>query len=494
MSLPHIRHDSSSTIPRSGRRTAWLWSSLIAIGGFLFGYETGVIAGALLFITPEFDLSAFAQGSVVSALLLGAMLGALVAGRVADRLGRRMTFGIEGGVFIVGALTTVCANAYIPLLAGRFTLGIAIGALSATVPVYLSEVSPAQIRGRTMTLNQLLMTIGILSAYTVNFAFSGMENWRIMLAIGIAPAVVMIVAACMLLPESPEWLWSRGKTEDAHRVLRSILGGAGATAHLQGRDRDGLSTRDGFGWRSLLMPRVRPALVVGATLAAVQQLSGINTIIYFAPSIIADTGLDVSQSIFYSIAIGTINLIMTIVSIRLVDRVGRRWLLLSSLGAMTATLTFLGLSFVLEAHPTVSLALMVAYIAAFAVGMGPVFWVLVGEIFPNSARAHGSSASTAINWGTNFAVSLMFLSVVRAIGLGETFWVFALVCAGSFVFVTKYVPETKGRDFEAVDTELQRRFARSGPARALAGAGAGSASADAPEMPRIHAPSDSGPR
>jgi len=208
----------------------------------------------------------------------------------------------------------------------------------------------------------------------------------------------------------------------------------------------------------LLEPSVRPALIVGLTLAAAQQFAGINTIIYYAPTIIEQTGLTASNSIFYSVAIGVINFLMTIVAIRLIDRVGRRKLLLFSLAGMTVTLALLGLSFVAGWSALVALTFMVLYIACFAVGMGPVFWVLIGEIFPPAARAQGSGASTAVNWASNFIVSLVFLTIVSEIGEGETFWVLGVICALALLFCLRFVPETKDRTFTDVDAALQRRF------------------------------------
>lgn len=205
---------------------------------------------------------------------------------------------------------------------------------------------------------------------------------------------------------------------------------------------------------------MRPALIVGLTLAAVQQLGGINTIIYYAPTIIEQTGLTASNSIFYSVFIGLINLVMTLVALRLVDRLGRRVLLLGSLTGMLVTLTLLGLSFEAELNSVITLICMVLYIAAFACGLGPVFWVLVGELFPPSARATGSSASTTVNWLANFVVGLVFLPVVDAIGQGPTFWIFAVICAFGLFFVLRYVPETRGRDFNEVDASLHDRFGK----------------------------------
>ncbi|MEU2553477.1 sugar porter family MFS transporter [Streptomyces sp. NPDC013313] len=450
-------------IPEGGRRRVWRWAVVIALGGFLFGFDTGVVSGALLYIKRDFGLSAFEQGSVVSVLLIGAMLGAVAAGRMAENLGRRKALGIEGAVFLIGTAILVAAPGYGALLVGRVVLGLAVGAASATVPVYLSEVSPKEIRGRVLTLNQLMITTGILISYFVNLLFASGGQWRGMFAVGALPALGIVVGTLWVLPESPQWLIRHGRRDEARALIVSVAGEERAD-HLieqaQRRETQGLrsdSPRAG-GWRVLLEPRVRAALIVGLTLAAVQQFGGINTIIYYAPTTIENTGLSASNSILYSVAIGVINLLMTIVAIKLVDRAGRRRLLLGSLASMLVMLALLGLSFVIGMNALLSLLFMVVYIAAFAVGLGPVFWVLIGEIFPPHARAAGSSASTAVNWISNFVVSLVFLPVANVIGQGQTFWVFAAVCAFGLWFVSRYVPETRGRDFEQVDAALQTRF------------------------------------
>ena len=452
-------------VTEQGRRQVWRWSTVVAVGGFLFGFDTGVISGALLFVKDEFELNAFQQGSVVSVLLLGAMAGAVSAGTVSDRLGRKASFGLQGVVFVVGTAVAVFSTGYWTLIVARFILGIAVGGASATVPVYLSENSPKNIRGRILTLNQLMVVSGILIAYFVNLAFSSSENWRAMFACGAVPALVMVGGALWYLPESIDWLIARGRTDEAQALVARVTDDASAQVVVERRQKamqrdaetDG-EARPGAGWRVLLESRVRPGLIVGLTLAVIQQFGGINTLIYYAPTIIESTGLSASNSIFYSVAIGIINLVMTLVAIRLIDKVGRRILLLVSLGGMAVTMGLLGLAFVAEWGAVVTLVCMVLYIAAFAVGMGPVFWVLIGEVFAPDARAAGSSASTAVNWTSNFAVSLVFLSVVNAIGQGQTFWIFAVVCAIGLVFTARYVPETKGRDAAAVDAALRRRF------------------------------------
>ncbi|MFW6690620.1 sugar porter family MFS transporter [Streptomyces sp. MAR4 CNX-425] len=460
-------------VPPAGLRRIRLWAAAIALGGFLFGFDTGVVSGALLYLKDDFGLSPLQQGTVVSVLLVGAVAGATSAGRIADRLGRRRTLGLVGAVFLAGTAMVALAGGYGVLLAGRLVLGLAVGAASATVPVYLSEVSPTEIRGRLLTLNQLMITVGILVAYLVNLAFAPAGLWRGMFAAGAVPALLMVAAALWLLPESPQWLIARGREDEARRLIASVssaeiadrLVARMARRLAEEREQSAKSAGgDAGGARGLLAYDVRPALAVGLTLAAVQQFGGINTIIYYAPTIIQRTGLTASNSIFYSVFIGVINVVMTLVAIRVVDRAGRRPLVLVSLALMAVTLFLLGLSFVTGMTPVLSLLFMVVYIAAYAGGLGPVFWTLIGEIFPAALRAAGSSVSTAVNWISNFAVSLAFLPVVHALGQGETFWIFAAICVAAFFFVGRYVPETRGRDPEQIESALAARFGHRGPA------------------------------
>jgi SP family galactose:H+ symporter-like MFS transporter len=464
-------------VPEEGRHRIRRWGLMIAMGSFLFGYDTGVVSGALLFIKEDFDLNAFEQSSVVSVLLLGAIVGALLTGGVADRIGRRKTLGALGVIFTAGIALAALADGYVMLLLGRVVMGLGVGGVSAIVPTYLSEMAPAQIRGRMLTLNQLLITVGLLAAYLVNVVFSGSGDWRAMFWAGAVPSVLLVLAA-VRLPESPAWLINNGHTDEARAMLGSVAGETGADQVIeryrreeaerqQQRERDRGPERRGLG--ALRAPRLRAAVVVGLTLAALQQFAGINTIIYYAPTIMQETGLSASNSIVYSVAIGVINLAMTIVSLRLIDRVGRRPLLLISLAGMCVSVALLGLTFVADLSSVITLVCMLLYIVSFAIGMGPVFWVLLGEIFPTQERAEGASAGSTVNWLANFAVSLAFLPVVAAIGQGETFWIFAVICAVGLWFVLRYVPETRDRDYLEVYDDLQTRWEGHETGRAAVG-------------------------
>jgi sugar porter (SP) family MFS transporter len=441
------------------RRRLLGWGMSAAVGGFVFGYQLAVISGALLFIRRELGLSSFEQGLLVSILPLGAMAGGLVAGRLADALGRRRALAAEAVVFVVSIGLAAIAPGFGVLLVARGLSGLAVGAVSSTVPLYLSEIAPPEVRGRMVTINQIMLTSGVLAAYLVDLIFSGSGSWRAMFAVGLLPAAVLL-AGMLRAPETPVWLEARGEDESARAVVRQIADEEAAGRMLEDirRARAALSRQIGVGQ---LLRSAAPALVIGVTLAAVQQLSGVNVVVYYAPSIMQKTGLSASNSILYSVAIGVVNVVFTIVAIRLVDRLGRRRLLLMSLTGSLVSLVLLGLALEVplgSADSWLALLCLLGFIAAFAIGLGPVFWLLITEIFPPDARAAGAGVSTATTWFTNFLVSLVFLPVANAIGQGPTFWIFAAVCAFAIVFVNRFVPETKARSVTEIDVEVQARW------------------------------------
>ncbi|MDX6408149.1 MAG: hypothetical protein QOE13_1220 [Gaiellaceae bacterium] len=398
------------------------------LGGFLFGFHAAIVAGALLSIRDDFGLSNLEQGLLVSLLPLGAMVGSLLNGRLADKLGRRRTLILDASVFIVGTTVAVAAPDYAALLVARTLTGLAVGSTLSTVPLYLAEISPPTVRGRVVTMNQVMVTLGIVVAYLIDLAFAGSGSWRAMFAIGLLPAAALLFGM-QRAPESPAW--SPGGSEQA-----------------AGR------------FRELLAPAARPAVVIGIALALIQQFSGINAVIYYAPSIMERTGLNASSSILYSVVVGAVNVVATVLAFRLIDRVGRRPLLLVSLSGLLVSLALLGLTFEVDAFSGsgLTLACLLAYIVFFAVGLGPIFWLLVAEIVPLRGRAAGVAIAGAVAWLSNFAVGLVFLPLAQAIGPGPTFWVFAAVCAIGFAFVIRYVPETKQRSLVEISAELHARW------------------------------------
>lgn len=444
----------------SGQRYVYRVAGFSAVGGLLFGYDTGVISGALLFIEDDFGLSSWMQGVVVSSLLVGAMIGALGCGPVADRVGRRRILLMTAAIFVVGSLLAGLAPDVYVLVTARFVLGVAVGMASVAVPLYISEMAPPHNRGFLVALNQLAITAGILLAYLVNYAFAGSENWRLMLALGALPGV-LLYAGMYALPESPRWYVSHDRAAQARDVLARIRGTGDVDAELKAiraMPTESRSQRD-----DLVRPEVRALLVIGIVFFFFAQASGINTVIYFAPSILEDTGFDAAAAVLATVGIGTVNLVMTLVGMAFVDRVGRKPLLLIGLAGMVISLAVLGATFAAGmsgALSYVALICLAVYVASFAGAVGVVYFVLPSEIFPLNVRGTAMSVSLLVNWGTAFAVSLTFLGLIDAFGSATTFWLYAVIGAGFFVFGWRALPETKGRSLERIETDLRERKQR----------------------------------
>jgi MFS transporter, SP family, galactose:H+ symporter len=444
---------------RSAGRPLVRWAIAAALGGFVFGYELAVISGALLFVRREFGLDAFQQGALVSVLPLGAMAGGLLAGRAADALGRRRALILVAVVFIAATLVATVAPSYGVLLAARALTGVAVGAVSSITPLYLSEIAPPDRRGRLVTLNQLMVTLGIVAAYVVGLVFSGSGSWRAMFAMGLVPSTVML-AGMVRAAETPAWLAAHGQRDRAREVVLQVVDEAQARRVMEDLGQVAQQRSRRIGVPALLRSAAAPAVLIGVALGAMQQFAGINAVIAYAPSVMERTGLGASRSLLSSVVIGVANVAATVVSIRLVDQRGRRPLLLASTAGACVSLALLGLTFQVSlgaAGSWLSLLFLMAYITAFAIGLGPIFWVLIAEIFPPEARAAGAGVATAVNWFSGFLVGLAFAPVVDAIGQGPTFWIFAAVCALAFAFVTRYVPETRGRTFAEIAADVQGR-------------------------------------
>src|SRR5215211_2395609 len=444
----------------AGNRNPYVYvvAGLSALGGLLFGYDTGVISGAVLFIQDDFHLTPFLQGFVVSSLLVGAMVGALGCGPLTDRFGRRLVILLAAVIFAMGAVAAALAPSATFLVGARIVLGLAVGLASVIVPLYIAEMSPPDIRGLLVALNQLMITVGILLSYLVNYAFSPSGNWRMMLGLAVVPAVVLFVGM-LFLPESPRWLVSQDLTQRARGVLERIRGTSSVEDEI--RDIEEAESQEEAGWRELLRPWVRPILLVGILLNFFGQASGINTIIYFAPTIFESTGFKDSASILATAGIGVINVLMTIVGMNLVDRVGRKPLLLSGLVGMALSLGVLGSAFLFAslsgAVSWIAVGCLLVYIASFAVSIGVVIFIIPSEIFPLKVRGSAMGACLLTNWGTNFVITLTFLSLIEAIGEPGTFWLYALVCVAFWLFAYFFIPETKGRSLEEIEKDLRSR-------------------------------------
>ena len=449
-----VQSGSPATKPRSPGFVE-LTAGIAALAGLLFGFDTGIISGAILFIKSEFHLAPLTEEFLVSAALIGAVCGCVLSGRVTDAIGRRSTILITAGVFSVGSIVSAIAPNVGLLVVGRLAVGLAIGVASYTAPLYIGEIAPPNLRGGLVTLNQLAITVGILLSYVVDALFAPNQSWRWMLASGVLPAIALELGV-VFLPESPRWLLLHGFRERATKTLARIRATENNGAEI---DEILEHAQTGSGKiAELLRPMTMRVIFLGAGLAVIQQVTGINTVIYYAPTIFQAAGFQSAQaSITATAGVGLVNVIMTIVSIPLVDRVGRRPLLLSSLTGMLLSLVLLAIGFALggPALKWIGVFSLVVYIASFAIGLGPVFWLLISEIFPLNIRGQAASIATTANWLSNFFVSLTFLSLLNGLGNVWTFLVYAVLSAGGLWYCFALVPETKGVPLERIERNLR---------------------------------------
>jgi SP family sugar:H+ symporter-like MFS transporter len=437
-----------------------------ALGGLLFGYDTGVISGAILFIKEDFALTPFLEGAVVAALLLGAIVGAAFAGRLADAFGRRRLILIAATLFAIGAVGAALAPGTATLIAFRFVLGLAVGSAALIVPLYLSEIAPTEIRGAITSLNQMMIVVGILLAYLVNAALASSEEWRLMLGLAVVPSIVLFVGM-IRMPETPRWLVTRGREDRAREVLRASRDDDDAVEQELQDIREVEEDEEGGGLSELLAAWVRPALIVAIGLAMLQQLIGINTIIYYAPTTLTEVGYGNAGAIYANIAIGVLNVVATVVAIRLIDRLGRKPLLLAGLVGMVSSLTILGVFSLTLAAPDspsdplaiITLACLAGYIVSFAATWGPVVWVMLPEVLPLSVRGTAMGVAVCLHWASNFAVSQSFPVLLDGVGAGPVFLGYAAIGVLAFIFVKLLVEETKGRSLEEIEGDLQEEAA-----------------------------------
>lgn len=428
-----------------------------ALGGLLFGFDTGVISGAILFITTEFKLSPLMNGLIVSAVLFGALLGSILSGRVADYFGRRGLLLALGVIFIIGTVLSALAPSVPFLVLGRVIVGFAIGISSFTVPLYLAELAPAKFRGGLVSINQLAITIGILVSYFVDLAFAGTANWRYMLIMGVIPAVGLLIGM-IFLPESPRWLMLKGLHDKAKQVLDKVRTREDdIPAELQ-EIQKALNSEKGD-WHMLLQPWIRPALIAGFGMAFLQQITGINTIIYYAPTVLQMAGFhQATGAIMATAGVGVINVLFTLMALPLLDKLGRRPMTLVGLIGMALGLG--SLSFVFhQAAATgmlkwLALGSMLLYIACFAFSLGVMAWLIISEVFPLRIRGLATSLAIATTWGLNMIIAFTFLTLIQKLGASGTFLIYCVMCILGIIFVYFYVPETKNVSLEHIELNL----------------------------------------
>ncbi|WP_263356451.1 sugar porter family MFS transporter [Acidicapsa ligni] len=446
----------SIVIPQTQVNSSFLWrvSFIAGLGGILYGFDMGIIAAALIFVRDSFALSTRMEEWVVSIVLVGAMTGAVVGGTVADRIGRRSTLVWGGAIFIIGSILAPLAPNVATLIVARALLGVAIGFTSVTAPVYVSELAPPQSRGKLIGLYQFALTIGIALADLVGYWLAGAHAWRWMFGIGAVPAALFLVLI-LTLPESPRWLYAQGRVADAQAVLRSYTDEIGA-ALLLDDIRTALLAKVETRWRALWSPAVRKSLLIAVGFTVLQQVTGINTIIYYGPQIFSLAGIKSNESaIFATFLVAAVNVLATIIALVLVDRVGRKPLLYVGVGGMTASLFVLAYSFHNETALGSSLgivatACLMVYITCFAFSMGPIAWILASEVFPLRVRGRGVAAATLGSGASNFLVSLTFLSLIKTAGNAMTFAIYGVFCILTLIFVRFIVPETAGRELESI--------------------------------------------
>ncbi|PWA86842.1 myo-inositol transporter 2 [Artemisia annua] len=440
------------------------------IGGLLFGYDTGVISGALLYIRDDFeevDQSSLLQETIVSMALLGAMIGAAAGGWLNDIRGRKSTTLIADVIFALGSFVMAAApNSYV-LIFGRLLVGLGVGIASVTAPMYIAEAAPSEIRGGLVSTNVLMITGGQFLSYLVNLGFTQVPGtWRWMLGIAAMPAVLQF-CLMLLLPESPRWLYKNRSSSEATAMLSKIydpdrlkdeLDQLSATLEEERISRSSVSYREVFRNKE-----IRLAFVAGAGLQAFQQFSGINTVMYYSPTIVQMAGFGSNElALQLSLIVALMNAAGTVLGIYVIDHVGRRKLALSSLTGVILSLVLLSIAFFFESsgHTNmgwVAVLGLVLYIGSFAPGMGPVPWTVNSEIYPESYRGICGGMSATVNWVSNLIVAQSFLSVADAVGMGMTFLIVAVIAVVAFAFVVVFVPETKGLSFEEVEKLWRER-------------------------------------
>ena len=425
--------------------------AVATMGGLMFGFDIAIISGAVPYIQSYFGWSELELGWGVSSLLVGAVLGAFGSGSITDRYGRKKVLIVVALFFAVSCALTALAGSSALFIGARLFGGLAVGAASVLSPMYVAEVAPARNRGMLVAVYQLTIVIGILCSYTINYWLHDVDNnWRWMFATGTVPSVLFFIGL-FFIPESPRWLYKAGRKDDSLRVLTRIGGEemagfeikeiAGSLSEVTGSAPGG----------ELFKPKWRKVMIVGFFLAILVQISGINTIIDYAPKILLAAGVEIKNALLQTSFLGLINFVFTFVAIFLIDKVGRRLLYLTGSMGMAITLVMLALSFYLKMNGIITLICMVLFLSFFSSCIGPVFWTLVSEIYPNSIRGKALAFASFTQWIFNFLVVLLFPHFLKLLGGTVTFLFLATMSFLQWLFTLLYVPETKGKTLEEIE-------------------------------------------
>jgi len=443
---------------RESSHQKWLLgiiSFVAAAGGFLFGYDTGVISGAILYIKQEFPISTGQEELIIGIVSLGAIFGALLGGFLSDTFGRKKVVLCASLLFIVSALGLSLSNSVSDLIVWRALVGLAIGISSATAPLYIAELSPRFMRGALVTINQLAITVGILGSYLIGLLFVKTHSWRVMFALASIPAALQFAIMCFF-PESPRYLTKIGNIKEATKILTRFRGSPHDAkleiAHIQK-----MGAQKKAHWKELFGKRVGPALLAGVGLSVIQQVTGINTIIYYAPTIFQFAGFESDRAALLATTwVGVVNVLMTFIAIYLLDKVGRKPLLQFGLGGMVLSLIVLGIGFHTDALPPefvglVAVICLFVYIGSFAYSLGPGGWLINSEIYPLHIRGMAMGVAVCANWLSNFLITSTFLDLIDFLGKTGTFWLYALVGIFGMIFIWRRIPETKGKSLEDIE-------------------------------------------
>ncbi|MEX5963839.1 sugar porter family MFS transporter [Staphylococcus ureilyticus] len=428
-----------------------------ALGGLLYGYDMGVISGALLFIKDDIPLNSFTEGLVVASMLVGAIFGSGASGPMSDRLGRRRVVFIIAIIYIVGALILALAPSMPVLVIGRLVIGLAVGGSTAIVPVYLSEMAPTEQRGSLSSLNQLMITIGILSSYLINYAFTPIEGWRWMLGLAVLPSLILLIGVAFM-PESPRWLLEHRSEKAARDVMKLTFKESEIDKEIA--DMKEINAISESTWNVLKSPWLRPTLIIGSVFALLQQIIGINAIIYYAPTIFSKAGLGNATSILGTVGIGTVNVLITIVAIMIIDKIDRKRLLVIGNIGMVASLLIMAIlvwTVGIQSSAWIMVACLTLFIIFFGFTWGPVLWVMLPELFPMRARGAATGIAALVLSIGSLLVAQLFPILTDVLSVEQVFLIFAAIGVCALIFVIKYLPETRGRSLEKIEADLRSR-------------------------------------
>jgi SP family arabinose:H+ symporter-like MFS transporter len=435
-----------------------LVSMVSALGGLLFGFDTAVVSGAIGFMKERFSLNELEVGWAVSSLIIGCIIGAASSGVLSDRYGRKNVLITAAILFVIGSIGSAIPDTFNGYIIARIIGGLGVGITSTLCPLYNAEIAPAKYRGRLVALNQLATVTGIFLVYFINLWISGLGDdawdistaWRWMFGFGVIPGLLFLVLL-FFVPESPRWLIKQGRAVESLPILLRIHGEKLAKQEVL--DIKASFREESGSIRQLFSPALRLALIVGVGLAILQQVTGINAVMYYAPEIFKETGAGTDAALIQTIGVGFINLLFTILAIWLIDKVGRKVLLLIGSASMTLCLAVIGSAFQ-TGHTSGPLVLIfiLLYVASFAVSLGPVVWVVMSEIFPNRIRGKATAIASMALWAADYVVSQTFPPMLTSIGPAVTFWIFGVLSLIAFFFSWRVVPETKGKSLEEIES------------------------------------------